>query len=255
MSPLVPYTKKGESFDFSPAPEPELQSLLYSAGNTIRLHNYADGKEYLIARRKDPVFALTVHKGRIYDSCFNRIHVNLSGKSVAARQGGTLSLASCQDRLFDAGHYNLIYDTMANAPVAKRERDVFALAVHEAELYDAGQDGKIHKTETGEVIGDYGTMIRGLASCEGELYAIVECEIFENSRGRAITKRLNVINAFADYNGRLIDGGRYDQIIDTLSGEPIIEVGDIQYGVQDLVPIDQKLADRLMQRKGVEKIK
>jgi hypothetical protein len=148
MSPLVPYTRQGESFDFSP--KQEMQSLLYSADKEIRLHNYPDKSEYLIVTRPSWVTYLASHNGLLVDASDygygGTIRETLSDEVIAKRRLSTRPFASHNGVHYDVSYYRKIREIPSGKVIADRPEEVKALAVYNGRLIDAGLDGIIRET-------------------------------------------------------------------------------------------------------------
>jgi hypothetical protein len=270
MSPLVPYTRKGENFISIPEPDEPRQHLLYSVGHTIRLHHDGENKEFLIAERSDEVKALAIQNNRLvhaenyidYTECSGRIFYTEDDEPIAERDGYVYALAIQNNRLVDAGDYRKIFYTETDDVIAERPGRVFALAVHDNQLFHAEEVysyacnrcyGRAFRSETGESIAERPNWITALTFHKGHLVdSGADREIRYTETGEFILGCNSKIASIAEYKGRLIHAGDYEGIYCADGG--IEQVVRVDRYVLSLLPVGEKTADRLLSLKGVRPI-
>jgi hypothetical protein len=278
MSPLVPYTEKGMNFSDlsgpSPRTEPDqnIQHLLYSVGNNIRLHLDGDGGEYLIKGRPRNIRALVIHNGQLVDAGFDGEILYTETDELIASIGADIpALAIHKGELVHAENHwdphaspesctsRIIY-TKTGETIATRLNYTHAIAVFGGYLIDAGDDRRIHFTETEfKQITEAPKEILALVDNQGLLVHAEfmgsgtwpSSRILYSGQRKRIAERPGPVNALAVYNGRLIDAGTYGKILYTETEEPIVEADN---PICSLLPIDQGLADRLLQLSEVKRI-
>jgi hypothetical protein len=266
MSPLVPYTRQGENFTSSQEPDPSRQSLLYTAHKTICLHHDGKNKEYRIAERPRPVYALALHDNRLVHAeeparshYPHEIFYTETNERIAERDGWVKALAVYNGRLVDADAEKIRY-TETDEVIAERPNGfIEALVTYKGSLIDATPH-LIRHTETGEVIAKSGQDISALADYNG---CLVKAEWFVGDRlflegriryvetGKLIASRAGSVQALAVYKGCLVDGGLYLRIPYTETDQPIVETNNSVFA---LLPIDDEIADRLLELPGVSPI-
>jgi hypothetical protein len=278
MSPLVPYTEKGANFSDLSEPSPQhtpnqsAQHLLYSVGNTIRLHHDGYNREFLIAERPEEISALAVHDNRL-------VHAEICSKTgdsralifytetdelIARRYGMVNALAVHEDRLIDAGNYKKIFYTKKyiftgkSRIIAERPFEVNALATYKDVLIDVDGAGTISYTKTDQVIALFPANVHALAVHDGLLVNAILDDGWERilciDTTEFITRRSDRVNALAVYKGRLIDAGHYGQIMYSATDEPIIKK-EPEGHINALLPIDDEMANRLLELPGVIPLK
>jgi hypothetical protein len=277
MSPLVPYTRKGENFAFSPkTPEPERQNLLYSVDhNFLRhplcLHVEESGRDYSIVEGPYPINNLAVLGDKLFfsDNRFSnsaepmgRI-VCLETKEEVYRHSDFILGMVAHDGDLICSDKNRIFGAKKTRAPLWIGRRISELAILGGRLIhsewsnpsgiplDIGQED-VRYTKTGALIGSYGGSLRAMVA-EGEdlIVAKGNREIVRGA-DEVIATRRDHATSLAIYNGHLIDAGKYRAVCDTESGEQFIET---LYPILALLPIDQKTTDRLLTLPGVKEIR
>jgi hypothetical protein len=260
MSPLVPYTKQGESFDFSrKSPGGDRQHLLYSVPGEIRLHLDGEEREYVIVKDLHWGGNLAIHDNRVVHTDANRIIYTEDGETIT-RPDTVRVIAVHKNQLVHAEDYHkgqpngsrILY-TKTGELIARRPEGVWDLAVHDGRLVDAGNYEKIFYTEEHRPAAKSYSRVRALAVHDGRLVdANIRNIQYSNGTRIRIASRLNDINALAVYNGLLIDAGYYGKVFYTEKNEQILETDN---PIFSLLPIDEKTASRLLTLPEVREIR
>jgi hypothetical protein len=273
MSPLVPYTVKGEGFTFpSSGPEPDSparQHLLYSVKNEIRLHHDYEDREYRIKKRVHQIGPLAVRKNSLFhaesgdETVKGFIFRTETGERIAERIGTVKALMPYGGYLFDAGEFGEIFSTERFERIARRGRGVNALAIYNGRLIDGSgiyirytqpPGGFVAEIPAPSVVGALAVHEKRLiqaSNCVRDRAPLFSGEIFEVEGKKQIAQRSDWVRALASYKGCLIDAGDYCKIFYTADNEPLVEADG---PINSLLPIDDEMASRLLHLKGVRKL-
>jgi hypothetical protein len=268
MSPLVPYTRKGENFVSIPDPDQSSPHLLYAVRKKLCLHLDGEKKEYLIKDTHYTIKALVIHEGRLIEARVARILYAETNELLVERDLDVYALAVYNGDLIDAGQGGQILRTETDEPIVEGRAWVDVLTIYNGRLVDSetrpkGRDfiSRISYTETGELIAERPFEVNALAVHKNRLVHAEEAPIQELHAGRIldtetgelIAERPDSIQALAIYKGRLIDAGYYNGIYYTEEKRHIVETTD--GFVSALLPIGDKMANRLLKGPEVSELK
>jgi hypothetical protein len=270
MSPLVPYTVKGEGFTFpSSDPEPDSpgrQHLLYSVNNEIRLHHDGDNREYLIKKRLEEISSFALFNDRPIDASRDELRDTESDKLIKA--------CGCEVNALAVREGDLIYAMRREVHRAGNDAllgggagSVYGLTVynnrfvHASIGFQRGDDeSRILYTETNKTIAKRPGQIFALATHNGRLvhsetfYADDYVSRIFYTATEFLAEREGTVKCLAVYNGELIDASNRGKIRYTKCGgseDPIVEA---ETGIRALLPIDEQTAERLLTLPEVREI-
>jgi hypothetical protein len=269
MSPLVPYTEKGMNFfSTEQEPAPPGQHLLYSIHTTIRLHLDGGNREYLIAKRPHIINALAIYNNRLIDAGEDGSIFNTeAGQEVikgfeqvsALAVNGEGGLFYAENHFDEGTYFSRVLGLGSYEKIAERRGKTHALAFHQGRLVDAGSLGRITYTELNAEVAQRPNSISALASYNDRLVHAENSSsdefpgfIFYTETRRLIAERPTWVNALAVYKDKLVDAGEYGGIFYTETDKPIVET---DMSVYALLPIDHKMANRLLKLPEVEEIR
>lgn len=194
------------------------------------------------------IWSMCLFKGELYLGLYAGTILKLPGeKFVTKRDHPVANLRVHNDKIYDAGFYDGIFETLSDKLIDVRNQPVRELYSYGGVLYDCGFYEDIYDTLKGKKAFDCPSGATSLFCGGNYFYAGIYEGIFNLNTRILEAKRKGIIEVMGEYNGVCYDAGDYNKVFMDFSDETLFDLPDKpDYGVVDMKEASAEVLTKLV---------